>query len=122
MCRNQFAAPQPDCRGVDCLLAQRPKPLSLKRRVTVANLAVEKQRFQSVVHRTCQHHAAEDLEAFVRGQRRLKSQSAEKSVARLRQLVVRLSKTIWDVDAGGGLRKMVWDFRRRETARQFLAK
>ena len=83
------AAPQPDAGGVDRFLSERPKSLSLKRNVVELDLAAEEELLETIVHGARQHHAAQDLAAFVRGQRRRDGFAVEEAVACVNELVAR---------------------------------
>ena len=58
---------------VDRLLPERAESLSLERHAAVAHLAAREERLQPVVGRARQDHAAQDLDALLRGQRRPRS-------------------------------------------------
>ena len=77
------ATPQANSGGIDRFLAERPKPLALKHCVAVLDLPAGKKRFQPVVGRAREQHAAQNFAAFVGGQRGLDRRASEKSVARL---------------------------------------
>src|SRR6185295_9699887 len=65
------AAPQADPRRVDRLLPERPEPFPLERGGAVLDLAAGKERLQPVVGGAGQHHAPQDFDALVAGERGL---------------------------------------------------
>ena len=97
------AAPQADAGGVDRFLAERAESLALERGGAVLDLAAGEERLQPVVGGARQHHAAQDLDALVAGQRGLNGGAAQKAVARLQQLGVRVRHP----RGGGGPRRRV---------------
>src|SRR4029450_5168161 len=66
----RVAAPQADPRRVDRFLPERAETLALERGVLVADLAAGEERLQPVVSRAGEDHPAQNLEAFLRRQRR----------------------------------------------------
>ena len=58
-----------DGRGVDGLLAERAEALALEGLVAPPDLSAHEELLETVVHGAREHHAAEDLEALVLGQR-----------------------------------------------------
>jgi hypothetical protein len=67
----QIAAPQPNNRGVNRLLPERAKALSLKGCRLVADLAGRKERLEPIVERARENHPAQYLAALLDGERRL---------------------------------------------------
>src|SRR5438132_1598558 len=78
--------PQPDRRRVDRLLPERPEAFALKRRRSVPDLAAREERFQPIVGRAGQEHAAENLAALVGRQRGFEGSPPEEAVAGVQQL------------------------------------
>ncbi len=81
------AALQPDAGSVDGLLSERPEPFSLKRNVAEFDLAAEKELLETIVNGASQHHPAQDLAAFIRGQRRRNRFTDQEAVAGGNELV-----------------------------------
>ena len=98
-------AAQPNHGGVDGFLTQRAKALPLKRGVLVADLACREEGLQTVVGRARQHHAAQDLEPLLFGERGRDRLAAQKAVAGVEQLRARLMEAFLDRDAGRRFRK-----------------
>ena len=94
------AAPEPDARGVDRLLAEAPESLALESRVTVANLAAGEERLETIVGRAGQNHAAKDLSTLVGCQRRAERGAAEETVAGLHELLDRALVALGRLDSG----------------------
>ena len=88
------AAAQTDRSRVDRLLPERPETFALKGNALIADLAAGKELLQAVVYRARQHHATEDLAAFVRRQRGGDGFAGEKAGARVDQFVCRLLQAL----------------------------
>ncbi len=110
------AAAQADGCRVDGFLSQRTEAFALKRRVAVADLAAREKRFQAVVGGARQHHAAQNLAALVRCQRRFDRRSAEEAVARVQEFRERLL----EADVSGRARRGVRQIRRHAVRPQPL--
>ena len=84
------AATQPDCAGINRLLAERAEALALEGPLAPADFPAHEQLLQAVVHGASQDHAAQDLAALVGGERRADRLAREKPVARIHDLRARL--------------------------------
>ncbi len=95
---ERFAAAEPDARGVDRFLSERPKAFTLECRLTVADFPAGEERLQAGVGGARQHHAAEDLAAFVRSQRGTNRGPAQEAVAGVYQLIDRELESLLCID------------------------
>ena len=107
-CADRYAspAPQPDAGRVDRFLPERPESLALERGVAVPHVAAREKRLEPVVGRARQRHPAQDLAAFVRGERRLDRGAPKKTVTRVDELVDRGGPASLRRHGGSGLGKI----------------
>ena len=112
--RKRRAAAQPDRRRVDRFLPERPEALALKRGAAVPDVAAGEERLEAIVGGAREQHAAEDLAPFVGRQRRFDRGAAQKTVAGVDELGVRLA----DARAGGDARRRVGEAGRQRPRAQ----
>ena len=109
-------------RGVDGFLAERSEALALERFVAPANLAAHEELLQAVVDGAREHHAAEDLDALVLGQRRRNRLAPQEPVAGVHELGTSL---LHPLDGRRAWRRVIGALRRFQrlvqTARQLPA-
>ena len=116
------AAFEADGRGVDGFLSKRAEALALKCLVAPPNLTAHEELLEAVVHGARQHHAAQDLETLVLGQRRRNRRAAEEPVAGVGELCPRLLHALDGRSAGRGVIGALGRLQRLvEAARQLAA-
>ena len=108
------AALQSDRGGVNRLLPERAKALSLKDPFRVADLAGVEEGLEAIVRRSGEDHAAQDFAPLAGGERRFDRGATKKSVAVVEQLFASLRQSSVGRHPGSRLGQAIGEQRRME--------